>query len=193
MTPRLALARGEAWFLLAPRRPSRPYRRQGDPLTGEDRRERVAAKEAPRLHPESGHTLTFRRMFRAMRNTRGRVIQTGHSLPLSFQATIAVACGLLLLASTTVRATATPAPGGCKSFVYKGDYWQESVRGVSCAFANGWFPKMYAAHSQLGGKWNGPAGWICIKVQRDPGYVERGVCGTHTQKEMAWLNFFHRP
>jgi len=131
-------------------------------------------------------------MTRNLRTAWRRVIRSSHSVPPSFRSTVAVACGLLVLASTTVRATAALAPGGCKSFVYKGDYWQESVRGVSCAFANGWFPKMYAAQSQPGGKWNGPAGWICIKVQRDPGYVERGVCGTHTQKEMAWLNFFHR-
>jgi hypothetical protein len=36
-----------------------------------------------------------------------------------------------------------------------------------------------------GGKWNGPAGWLCIKVQRDPGFVQKGVCGKGHQ-EMAW-------
>ena len=113
------------------------------------------------------------------------MIRTGRSLRLSVQLTIALALGLLVLAPAALPATAAPPPGGCSTFTYKGDLWAIAVKGVSCSFAKSWFPKMYAAHSQPGGKWNGPTGWLCIKVQRDPGFVQKGVCGKGHQ-EMAW-------
>jgi hypothetical protein len=99
---------------------------------------------------------------------------------------LAAACALLACVGGWWPGAAAAAPTNCVPSVYKGSRWAVAAQGVSCLYAKTWLPKMYAAPSQPGGKWNGPAGWICIKVQRDPGHVTRGECGTKTHKLMAW-------
>jgi len=104
----------------------------------------------------------------------------------SFLLTVAAACLVLVLAGGSWSGTAAAAPKNCEPSVYMGYRWAVAAQGVSCLYAKTWLPDMYAAPSAKGGAWKGPAGWICIKVQRDPGHVTRGVCGTKTHKLMAW-------
>ena len=104
----------------------------------------------------------------------------------SFLLTVAAACLVLAFAGGSWPGAAAAAPKKCEPSVYMGYRWAVAAQGVSCLFAKTWLPDMYNAHSQPGGKWNGPAGWLCIKVERDPGHVTRGVCGTKTHKLMAW-------
>ncbi len=68
-----------------------------------------------------------------------------------------------------------------------GQRWGTYAKQVPCSMAIAWLPKMISAPERLGGGWTGPPGWFCQKVARDPGYLQRGVCGTKSGKEMAWL------
>ena len=104
----------------------------------------------------------------------------------SFLLTVAAASLVLGLAGGSWSGTAVAAPKNCVPSVYMGNRWAVAAQGVSCLYAKTWLPDMYAAPSAPGGVWKGPPGWFCVKVQRDPGHVTRGVCGTKTHKLMAW-------
>jgi hypothetical protein len=114
------------------------------------------------------------------------VTRRRRSVLRSFCLTFAATCLLLVFAGGSWSGTAAAAPKNCVPSVYMGSRWAVAAQGVSCLYAKTWLPKMYAAPSAPGGKWSGPAGWICVKVQRDPGHVTRGVCETATHKLMAW-------
>ncbi len=88
------------------------------------------------------------------------------------------------VASTSVAAIPSKT---CMKATYKGHSWQVSVSGsATCDQAATWLPKFYSAPSRTGGAWTGPAGFICQKVARDPGYVQRGICISKSHAMMAW-------
>ena len=75
----------------------------------------------------------------------------------------------------------------CKNAPYMGHSWQVAVGGsATCAMATAWLPKFYSAPERVGGAWTGPKGFMCQKVARDPGYVQRGVCISMSHARMAW-------
>jgi hypothetical protein len=56
----------------------------------------------------------------------------------------------------------------CGTVKRHGVKWHVVARGVSCAFAKSWLPKMIAAREREPGLWNGPRGWLCSKKHRFP-------------------------
>jgi len=100
---------------------------------------------------------------------------------------VALACAAVALAAESGTAAASAAPKTCQPSIYAGQQWAVAARGVSCLYAKTWLPDMYKARSLPGGKWTGPPGWICVKIERDTKHVSRGVCVAAGGREMAWM------